>query len=146
MSNDNRTYTFYLPSYIDLPISPKARSKNNKKRLAEGKPFNRKYLNLNVYRNLDPFANDQMKKLFKPLSGELFKAEKIRISYYVEKKMKRLFDTRNISDVVDKFFCDWLVENECIPDDNFMHVCHGGDDGIYGCITDRVIATVEVLM
>ena len=143
--SQNKIYTFFLPSYVDFPISLKARSEKNKKRLAAGKPFNRKQLNLNVYRNINFMVNNQMKQLFKPISGELFKAEKIRITYFVEKKMKRLFDTRNTSDVVDKFFCDWLVENGCIPDDNFMHVCHGGDDGIYGCVTDRVIATVEVL-
>jgi len=139
-------YTFYLPTYIDFPISLKARSEKNKKRLAAGTPYNRKYLNLNTYRNLNFIVNNQMKQLFKPIQGELFKAEKIRITYFVEKKMKRLFDTRNITDIVDKFFCDWLVKNGYIPDDNFMHVCHGGDDGIYGCITDRVIATVEVIL
>jgi hypothetical protein len=102
-------------------------------------------LNLGIYRNLNYIVNNQMKQLFKPISGEVFKAEKIRISYFVEKRHKRLFDTRNITDVVDKFFCDWLVNNDFIPDDNFMHVCHGGDDGIYGRKEDRVIATVEVL-
>ncbi len=139
------TITFYLPSFVDLPISSRARSAKNIKRLQEGKPYNRKQLNMNVYRNLNFMVNNQMKQLFKPIHGELFKAEKIRITYFVEKKMRRLFDTKNITTVVDKFFCDWLVKNECIPDDNFMHVCYGGEDGAMGCVTDRVIATVEVL-
>lgn len=143
MTND--ALTFYLPSYIDLPISQKARSAKNIKRLKEGKPYNRKQLNMNVYRNLNFMVNNQMKQLFEPLNDLLFTAEKIRISYYVEKKMNRLFDTKNITTVVDKFFCDWLVKNGCIPDDNFMHVCYGGEDGTMGCVADRVIATVEVL-
>ena len=143
--SENIIHKFYLPSYIDIPISLKCRSKTNKKRLAEGKPWNRYYLNLNVYRNLHQHTENQLKKMFKPIKCERFEAEKIRITYFVEKKQKRLFDSRNITDIVDKYFCDWLVENKYIPDDNFMHVCHGGDDGIYGCVTDRVVATVEVL-
>ena len=131
MSNDNKTHTFYLPLFVMLPLKTKA----DKKMM----------LNLGVYRNLHYMVNNQMKQMFKPIQGEVFKAEKIRISYYVEKKMRRLFDTKNITTVVDKFFCDWLVKNGCIPDDNFMHVCYGSEDGIMGCVTDRVIATVEIL-
>lgn len=136
---------FDLPLYIDIPLSPKARSEKNKKRIAKGTPYTRHMLNLNIYRNMPYHLNNELKRRFKPLRGNMFKAEKIRISYYVEKKMNRLFDTRNITDVVDKFFCDWLVKNRCIPDDNFMHVSYGGDDAMMGCITDRVIATIEVL-
>lgn len=130
--NENpRTYTFYLPTFVILP-----RKTKKDRRIA---------LNLNVYRNLNYMVNNQMKLIFEPIQGEVFKAEKIRISYYVEKKMRRLFDTKNITSIVDKFFCDWLVKNGCIPDDNFMHVCYGSEDGIMGCVTDRVIGTVEIL-
>ena len=131
MRDDNKTHTFYLPTFVML-----SRVTKKDKRLD---------LNLNVYRNLHPMVNNQVKQIFEPIQGEVFTAEKIRISYYVEKKMRRLFDTKNITTVVDKFFCDWLVKNGCIPDDNFMHVCYGSEDGIMGCVTDRVIATVEIL-
>jgi hypothetical protein len=132
MSNDNKTYTFYLPLFVMLP---RVRTQDKKM-----------MLNMNIYRNLNFMVNNQMKQIFEPIKGNIFKAEKIKISYFVEKKMRRLFDTKNITTVVDKFFCDWLVKNECIPDDNFMHVCYGGEDGTMGCITDRVIATVEIIL
>ena len=131
MNNDNKTYIFYLPTFVMLPRKTKA-----DKRIS---------LNLNIYRNLHPMVNNQVKQIFEPIKREVFKAEKIRISYYVEKKMRRLFDTKNITTVVDKFFCDWLVKSGYIPDDNFMHVCYGSEDGTMGCVTDRVIATVEIL-
>lgn len=31
-------------------------------------------------------------------------------------------DLMNVVSVVDKFFCDALVEFKCIPDDNFNHL------------------------
>lgn len=125
------TYKFILPTSVILP----RKTKDDKKI----------QLNMNVYRNLNHFTNNQIKQEFRPIKIEIFRAEKIRISYFVEKRTKRIFDTRNITDVVDKYFLDWLVKMKMIPDDNFNHVCYGREDGINDCEHDRVVAMIEVI-
>lgn len=78
-------------------------------------------LNLNTYRNIHYIVNNQAKKIFKPIKIESTtkkKYSKIAIEYYIKRKDKRKYDIMNIISVVDKFFCDWLVENKYIDDDN----------------------------
>ena len=126
------TYTFYLPIYVMLPRKTKADKKV--------------HLNMNQFVNYSRFTVNDAKKLFRPIQMEPFQAEKIKISYFLEKKHKREFDTMNFVSIVDKFFLDWMVKKDYIPNDKFYNVSYGGIDGIYGCITDRVIATVEVIL
>lgn len=74
-----------------------------------------------------------------------FYAKKIRVSYEIEKKTKRKFDTMNIISVVDKFFLDWLIKYEYIPDDTFNNVSYGSITGKNDCDHDIVFVTIEVL-
>ncbi len=121
---------FELPISVTLPRKTKADKKI--------------MLNLNVYRNLHHSVNNQVKQEFEPIKGEPFKAESIKISYRVEKTTKRKFDTMNIISVVDKFFLDWLVKENYIPDDTFNNVSYGSIDGSNQCAADRVIAEIEI--
>jgi len=136
---------FILPLYVDLPISKKARSAKNKKRLANGKPFNRYWLNLNQYRNWGRFLEHNIKESFEPIEKVDFKAERIKVSYHIERRGKPEYDVRNIDSIVDKYFMDWLVQEFYIPDDDFKHVCYGESDGENGCEENRVIATIEIV-
>ena len=122
---------FELPTSVILP-----RKTKEDKRIA---------LNLNVYRNTKYMVNNQIKQLFKPDKIEIFRANRIRISYHVEKKSKRIYDILNIVSVVDKFFLDWMVKMKMIPDDNLFNVEYGKITGSNNCKTNRVICNIEIL-
>ena len=125
------SFRFVLPISVILP----------RKRVKDKKIM----LNLNVYRNLHFQVNNQVKELFKPIEADQFKAEKISIGYLVRKTTKRKYDTMNIISIVDKFFLDWLVENEYIPDDTCNNVIYDGIVGDNDCKKDEVLATVTIL-
>ena len=78
-------------------------------------------LNLNVYRNLHYQVNNQAKKIY----TEMMKAQmdgyrfnKIQIEFCLYKGSKSKIDRANIYSIVEKFFCDALVNNGCLEDDN----------------------------
>ena len=121
-------YRFELPLSVTLPRKTKK---------------DRKVM-LNMNTNWNRFLYQECKKLFYPIYYERFRANKIMITYFVEKKHKRSFDTRNITSIVDKFLCDWLQEENMIPDDSFKNVRHGGDDGTNDCKDNKVIAYIEI--
>jgi hypothetical protein len=100
-------YTFHLPCYTTT-----------------GK---RKGLNLNWYRNAHYQALAKAKREFTPVSidGQYLKAQKIEIHYTFVQADKRRTDAMNWISIVDKFFCDWLVTNGCIPDDSTKYVSKG---------------------
>lgn len=79
-------------------------------------------LNLNLYRNTHYYVLNQMKKNFSSLVQEQLKdippLKKVFLKYIVHPKTKRLFDVANVCTVVDKFFCDALVQAGIIADDN----------------------------
>ncbi len=68
----NKTYIFELPISVMLP---RKRVKNKKV-----------HLNMNQFVNYSRFTVNDAKQLFIPISMSEFKAEKIKISYYLEKK------------------------------------------------------------
>ncbi len=80
------------------------------------------YLNLNVYRNLHYIVNNQAKEIYRVLMfDQLSKLElktPIDIRFILYKKTRRRTDRANILSIVEKFFCDALVEYKCIPDDS----------------------------
>ena len=83
-------------------------------------------LNLNVYRNTHYQTLSQAKRLFNPIIIDAcLKAKKIRVSYTLVRKDERKIDLMNVISIVDKFFLDWLVGNEYIPDDNCLNVEYG---------------------
>ena len=110
-------------------------------------------LNLNNYRNTNQFdlakAKVKYAKDIQPLMEGCPVFKKIKIEYKlfvrVVKKEKRI-DTNNILSIVDKFFCDSLVTNELIKDDDYHFLVSttnefGGFD--YDCPDHYVIATVK---
>lgn len=121
----------------ELPISVTLERKT--------KPDREIMLNINNYRNWQFHLNNQLKQAFEPISGQGFSANKICISYQVEKRTKRKYDTMNIVSIVDKFFLDWLVKTGCLLDDNCNVVSYGSIEGRNDCEADRVIAKIEII-
>ena len=85
-------------------------------------PAKRVYLNLNVFRNLNRFTNNETKVLYsklmsEQLQGTTFKRG-ISITYVLHRGNKRKGDRMNVLSIVDKFFCDALQNHNCIPDDD----------------------------
>jgi len=81
------------------------------------------YLNLNQYRNAHYHTLNKAKGLFsghvKPLIGHLPSLQRVGILYTLYVPDERDRDVGNVCSIVDKFFCDCLVENNILIDDNF---------------------------
>lgn len=95
--------------------------------LAIERPRSKPYiLNLNVYRNTHYRSLNNMKIKYKelilPYLVGLPNFTKIEITYTLYPKTRRLCDVSNVCSVVDKFFCDALVEAGKIKDDNYLHL------------------------
>lgn len=101
-------HTICVPLYIDLP-------KKKKK--------DRFYLNLNAYRNTHFFKLNKAKELYEDLVEkmlvELPKMLKVELTFKLFLGSARSADLSNICSIVDKFFCDALVNSGKIPDDNY---------------------------
>ena len=84
------------------------------------------YLNLNVYRNAHYFILDKAKKMFEDLvRPKLIALPKLRyvgIEYTLYPGSRHRTDLSNTCCVVDKFFCDALVNVGVIEDDNYTIV------------------------
>ena len=88
--------------------------------LEEGKT-RRKRLTLNNYRNWHYQVSNNLKRKFKlAIQNKLdFKFEgKIIIDYKYYAPDKRKRDLMNVISVIDKFFQDAMVENDCIESDD----------------------------
>ena len=111
------SHTIISPYGISLGVSSRG---NNK-----GKD-NIFYLNLNKYRNAHFYILNNAKvayyELMKHEVRNLPKFDKLNIQYTVFAKNSRKFDIMNICSVVDKFFCDVLVTEGIIEDDNYTIV------------------------
>lgn len=84
-------------------------------------------LNLNNYRNAHYMILNKAKVNFKNLvSLDIQKLPRFAtietIEYTLYRGTKRHCDVANICSIVDKFFCDALVEAEKLPDDNFNYL------------------------
>lgn len=99
---------FVSPLFVTLP----RKTKEDKK----------VYLNLNVYRNLHYISNNQAKEIYCEMMREQMKGKKfenkIEITFTLFKGRNGRVDRSNILSIVEKFFCDALVHNGCLPDDN----------------------------
>lgn len=99
---------------VDLPLKIPVSSKSN---------FN---LNLNTYRNAHYQVLNTAKKNFTkavlPKIYEIPPLNKAKITYTLYPGSKRLCDISNICSIVDKFFCDALVEANCLVDDNYTRL------------------------
>lgn len=98
---------------IDLPIGIKIGRKNFA-------------LNLNFYRNAHYQTLNKMKVEFsKVIEPELMKLpsfKSVDLIYTLYPKTKRLCDVSNVCSIVDKFFCDALVNIGKLPDDNYQYI------------------------
>jgi len=106
------TIKFISPIYIILP-----RKTKKDKKIA---------LNLNVYRNLHFQINNQMKEKYnqimsEQLNGKVFDVIK-NIEFVLYKPSRRKIDRSNILCIVEKFFCDALVNCGCIKDDDDNYI------------------------
>lgn len=83
-------------------------------------------LNLNQYRNTHYIILNKAKIAYKELMKEqisrLPELSNISLHYTVYTKTKREFDLSNVCSVVDKFFCDALVELGKLTDDNIKYL------------------------
>lgn len=108
------------------------------------------WLNFNTYIHLHHMVKGEIKERFQPIEKpEFFRAEYMRITYYVYPEKlkngsvsKKIFDTRNYTDIVNKMFCDWLVKNNYIEDDNYHYVSNGGDDTCRSGEYDGVVLAI----
>lgn len=135
---------------INLPIF----TGGTQRQLKDGsltKPTKRFWLSLNNYRNWHYQSSDNCKKKFKeaikpdimnlPNLSALWGA--VRMDYTYFPKTKALSDVGNFVSVVDKFFCDALVECGKLKDDNYIHV--PGYSGEFGGV-DKLNPRMEVII
>ena len=98
---------------IDLPIDIKIGRKNCA-------------LNLNFYRNAHYQTLNKMKvefsKVIEPELDKLPSFKSVDLTYTLYPKTKRLCDISNVCSIVDKFFCDALVNKGKLPDDNYQYI------------------------
>jgi hypothetical protein len=123
---------------IKLPVAIQV---NHKTRFA---------LNLNQYRNAHFHVLNKAKSVFHTEVGALIKhlpyMDQAKISYVFYCKTSRDQDVANVCSIVDKFFCDTLVDYKKLPDDSWRYV--PGVEYIFGGIDPkdpRVEATVTKL-
>lgn len=93
--------------------------------VGKGKP-KKLPLNLNHYRNAHFHVLNSMKVQFKKaISSQLTfpkLVEPVKISYVLYPPTNRELDISNVLCIVDKYFCDALVEAGLMEDDNFNHL------------------------
>lgn len=84
-------------------------------------------LNLNVYRNTYYIVLNQAKSLYSEVMEEQIKAlpemDKIKVTFTVYPKTRRLTDIPNVCIIHDKFFMDALVHDGKLVDDNYKYHC-----------------------
>lgn len=133
-----RSFTIKLPIYIETGVRKKRKH----------------YLNLNLYRNFPYHLNNslkrELKRIVEPLlpSPEEVHYEHFELEYklYLPNRLGR--DISNLLSVIDKFFCDALVENGNVPDDNYKYLkkvvyMYGGMDEKRKGYVDVTIKEVE---
>ena len=84
-------------------------------------------LNLNTYRNNHYRVNANLKKKYEEIMSPILKdlgklKTPIKLKFKVFYKNKRRQDRSNTLSIVEKFFCDTLVNIGCIPDDDDRYI------------------------
>lgn len=107
-------------------------------------------LNLNNYRNAHYMILNKAKVNFKNLvSLDIHKLPKFStidtIEYTLYRDTKRHCDIANICSIVDKFFCDALVEFGKLPDDNFNYL-RNVSYRWGGILSDKTESYVEITL
>jgi len=96
----------------------------------------RRWLTMNNYRNWHYQVSNDIKRKFKSEITPLLDfrlSGKVKIEYFYFAPDKRTRDLMNVISVVDKFFQDAMVENDCIESDDLSTVievnsCYMGID------------------
>lgn len=104
-------------------------------------------LNLNNYRNAHYLTLNKAKVNFKHLvSKEISKLPVFKridsIEYILYRDTHRLCDVANVCSIVDKFFCDALVEAKKLPDDNYKYLKTISYQ--WGGIADSAYVTIKI--
>lgn len=104
-------------------------------------------LNLNNYRNAHYLTLNKAKVNFKHLvSKEISKLPVFKridsIEYILYRDTHRLCDVANVCSIVDKFFCDALVEAQKLPDDNYKYLKTISYQ--WGGIADSAYVTIKI--
>lgn len=108
-------YKIISPTFVELP----RKTKKNR----------RMSLDINFYRNLNSFTNGECKHVYfnqmKPQILEILKDKlhspiTIKFVFYNGKRI--LSDLSNKCCIVDKFFCDCLVQLWLLTDDNYQNI------------------------
>lgn len=104
------TYTLRSPVYIIL-------GKKTKNKIP---------MNLNNYRNLHHHQSDDAKKQYKFVMtvqiNRLPKMKKVSLLFVLHRGTRAKGDRHNVCSIVQKFFCDALVELGKLPSDTDEHV------------------------
>ena len=83
-------------------------------------------LNMNVYRNTHYHVLNKTKIEYKKAIQEqldlVSPMQKVKLTFTLYPKTKRLCDISNILSIHDKYFCDALVEAEKLTDDNYQYL------------------------
>jgi hypothetical protein len=83
-------------------------------------------LSLNIYERANYHALSKAKKAFEltvyPQVFQLPKYSKISLTYTIYFGDKGNRDVNNFCSVIDKLFCDSMVRQGKLPDDNFKHL------------------------
>jgi len=82
-------------------------------------------MNLNVYRNTHYHVLNQAKKIFKEDIGQQLRGlpiygKNLKLKYVIY--LHRKGDIMNVGSIVDKFFCDALIDYGKIKDDNCEYI------------------------
>lgn len=109
-------------------------------------------LNMNTYRNAcyhllsDAKINFKNQLLLTYPELLKIKAHQLKLSYIIFPHNAGLFDTRNITTVVDKFFLDALVTAGTIPDDNYLIVQYDAPDTVFNGIPSSEQKNKKILI
>ena len=128
-----RSITLTCPLYITLP-----RVKTKDKKIA---------INLNTYRNLYHYTNNEVKKKYLELIKEQLKGVVIQtpveVTYKIYKPTKRKLDKMNVVSITSKYLMDAITQLGCWEDDNDDFI---KTETIMPTELDRENARVEVFI
>ncbi len=116
-----------MPLYITKGFVCKKRRRVLDK---NGKPKPRKYhINLNNYRNWHSQLSNSLKIMYKEIAVKKFDKlglwqieTPIKLTFTMYRGDKRRVDRANVLSIHEKFFCDALVEESLLTDDNDEYI------------------------
>lgn len=119
--------TISMPLYVTKGFVCKRRKRVLDK---HGNPKPKKYhFNLNNYRNWESNLSNTLKKMYKEIAVKKFHSshmwkidDKIKLTFTMYRGDKRKVDRSNVLSIHEKFFCDALVGEHFLVDDNDSYI------------------------